>query len=276
MVGRRVTRAALLGAAASLSAAMVTDAAEMLPNLRPAAPIGLHVGPSDAGGGAALRFDTTTWNVSDNHLDLLGIPAGSDEAIASQCLSWGPTTRTCLERAEVGRFVFHPDHAHFHFDDYAAYELRRMGSDGAPDFSEAGLLGTGGKVSFCLMDTDRSGSAPGDPAGSTPFYLACYAGHQGISARWGDTYTAGLVGQEIPLRRDLAPGKYAVVIHVNPEGFLREADHDDNIAWTTFTWTGDQVVRPERHDDVPRGRLVNPVVLGPGAGAASGRGADGA
>lgn len=261
-------RAAVLAAATFLTAAMATESSSgssTLPNLRPAAPIGLHLATADDGSQQAFRFDTTTWNVSDNHLDLAGVPSGAETAIASQCLAWGPgdtASRVCLEREEVGTFVFHPAHAHFHFDGYASYELRRVLEDDQPDLRDEGLVATGGKVSFCLMDTDAGESQAGDPGDVIGWYYACYVGYQGISARWGDTYTAGLDGQQIVVPEDLEPGRYAIVIEVNPARFLRESDYDDNRSHTSFTWTGSRLGEVRTHDDVPRGIRVRDALLG--------------
>ncbi len=265
-----VHRAAALAAVAFLAAAFTSapSGAEPLPNLVPAAPANLHLGVGDGGRGEAFRFDTTTWNVGAHHLDLTGVPAGPQEAIALQCTVWAPTPRTCLSREEVGRFVFHDVHAHYHFDEYAAYALRTLGDDGAPDLTDAGLIATGTKASFCLMDTDRAASGSQDPFFFGFYSFSCLANHQGISAGWGDTYTYHLVGQQVLVPEDLEPGVYAVVVHVNPEGVLRETDHEDNVAWTTFTWSGYGIDDVRMHDRAPSdGLRVHEVRPGPSGAA---------
>src|SRR5687767_15684261 len=50
------------------------------------------------------------------------------------------TDRVCQERVQVGTFVFHETHTHYHFESYASYELRQLKADGQPDMSPDGLV----------------------------------------------------------------------------------------------------------------------------------------
>ncbi len=257
-MARRLTQVGAVAIAlASVAATGVRAPSADLPNLSPAPPANVQVAPADRGTGQlALRFTTTTFNVADHHLDLLGVPtADPDAADASQCVA--SVGRACLEREVVGSFVFHPAHAHFHFDDYAAYSLRRVLADGSPDFSDDGLVAVGEKISFCLMDTDRT-SESDEPAG---FYIACQAGSQGISAGWGDSYTSGLPGQQIVID-EVEAGTYALVIEVNPDRILRETSYDDNVAWAIVELR-DTVVRVRgRAGAAPTSVRVREVPLG--------------
>lgn len=54
-----------------------------------------------------------------------------ETASAAQCVAW-TADRLCRKQRPVGGFHYHPEHAHTHFEEYARYELRRVGPTGAP------------------------------------------------------------------------------------------------------------------------------------------------
>ncbi len=204
---------------------------QQLPNLVPDPPFDLHIGGGDDREGIALRFATRTANLSPYGFDVVSSlePADLEHPPALQCIAWA-SSRTCTARADVGRFEFHPQHDHWHIQDYALYELRRVRPDGAPDMRPGGLVAPGVKASFCLLDAERVEETD-DPTATFPFYsAACSVGLQGISAGWADVYGSGLPGQQVRID-DVADGVYALVITVNPEGFIREATREDNISW---------------------------------------------
>ncbi|HET6583393.1 MAG TPA: lysyl oxidase family protein [Nannocystaceae bacterium] len=126
----------------------------------------------------------------------------------------------------------HPDlfhysecHNHFHFDGYAVYEL----------VNDDGVVATGHKQAFCLLDWD-SWAWPGDDV-----HYSC--SNQGISRGWYDEYYAywsgstyqGLDCQWIDIT-DVAPGTYTLRVAVNPPAAgtavppLVEIDYSNNVA----------------------------------------------
>ena len=134
-----------------------------------------------------IRFDTQTANQGSTAL-VLG----------------NPTTNP--------HFVFANCHAHYHFQNYMAYRLRRQ--DGQ-------LAAIGLKVGFCILDTFRfDTSAPG-----TPLYNCA---NQGIQRGWGDLYSSTLDGQWIDIT-GLPDGNYIIELEVNPVGILQESDYSNNI-----------------------------------------------
>jgi hypothetical protein len=218
-------------------------AVESLPNLVPRAPFNLVVAQADGSASQkAIRLSTTTENIGAGHLELLGIPPlGLDETAAMQCVEWD--NRVCQRRDQVGTFEFHAEHQHWHFNDYARYDLRALLPNGLPDMTEAGLLRSGGKISFCLLDTERSEKRdpePDDPFGDAGFYHGCTGLIQGISRGWADTYGSYLVGQQIVLD-GLANGRYALMITVNPLQILRESSYTDNVSHAVIDLNGDDV-----------------------------------
>ncbi|HEX9823796.1 MAG TPA: S8 family serine peptidase, partial [Actinomycetota bacterium] len=177
---------------------------DQLPNLVPWKPYDISVGSTDDNTGPALRFTVSTANRGRFALDLTAVPNAGfpNTSQAFQCVLWA-TDRACVERREVGSFTFHQTHLHYHFEDYADYELRTLDAYGQPDMSPGGLAAPGVKASFCLIDYD-----PENPQGPLyqqphPLYLTCTGsfgvGVQGISPGWRDTYESGLDGQQIPI-----------------------------------------------------------------------------
>ncbi len=212
----------------------VGAAQSQLPNLVALPSFDVRIDRADDGPGRALRFSTSVANRSEFGFDLIGVPGGTDTAAAEQCTSWaGP--RVCSERSNVGRFVWHPEHGHHHFEAFELYELRKLNKNGAPDMSKKGLVASGGKVSFCLLDYEPDGPTD-DPLYSLPhpLYAACASGAQGISPGWRDTYTFGLYGQQI-LLRGVPDGTYAIVVTVDPDKRLFETTRSDNVSATRIT-----------------------------------------
>lgn len=212
------------------------------PNLVPMKPFDIAVGVVGDSIGQdldsaprAIEFSITTVNRGAYAIELLGVPTTADEALGSpqrpaqQCVLWG--SRACLMHEEVGRFVWHPEHLHWHFEDYALYELRRV-RDQQPDMSPQGLVAPGRKASFCLLDMERRETpASEDPLAGVGLYSDCSENLQGISPGWADTYHRGIPGQEIALGNTL-DGVYALVVTIDPERHLLESNEDDNSAFT--------------------------------------------
>jgi hypothetical protein len=211
---------------------------DQLPNLVPLKVTDAGVGQTDDGTGEALRFSVSTANRGQYALDLTAIPnAGFPQTSdAYQCVMWS-TDRVCQERRLVGTFTFHDAHTHYHFEEYALYELRRLKPNGEPDMSSEGLAAPGFKASFCLIDYDQDRPATNPMYDAPhPLYLTCTGsfgvGVQGISPGWRDTYDASLPGQQIPIAGVPRGRDYALVITADPENLLWETNEDDNVAWS--------------------------------------------
>lgn len=180
-----------------------------------------------------LTFDTHSQNFGTVPVDLLADdPENITASTVSQCVSWAPDY-VCRERHRVGGFSWHAEHTHFHYQDFASYGLRRLGPDGRPDYSSAGLVGASEKVSFCLMDS----TPVADDAVPVPTYAACNPIRQGISPGWADIYTSDLPGQEISID-GLADGSYALVVTMDPADHLFESDDTDNRIEVTVAISG--------------------------------------
>lgn len=133
-----------------------------------------------------LRFSTVTANVGEADL-VVGVPSSDDPF-----WEWGEC------------------HGHYHFANYAVYEL----------VGPSGVVATGRKQAFCLEDTDQI-----DPNKPGQGFTCEY---QGISAGWADQYSVSLPCQWIDVT-DVPPGDYTLRISINPEQILAESSYDDNV-----------------------------------------------
>ena len=220
-----------LGALRSPSSAGSTRA--QLPNLVALAPFDIHVGEADREAASdvptpAIRFATGASNRSDHALELSGQPTSATEATAQQCIAWA-APRICTQRKDVGKFAWHADHGHYHFQDFALYQLRKLRSDGEPIMRKRGLVATSGKVSYCIIDVEQEESRGPLYAAPYPLYYSCLAGMsmQGISPGWTDIYSDSTPGQQIPLE-GIRDGDYALLIFIDPLNRLYESSDDDN------------------------------------------------
>jgi hypothetical protein len=141
-----------------------------------------------------LRFDVATYNAGDGDL-VVGVPDPRDP---------------------MWEFSTCPSHDHYHFAGYASYDLVGAG----------GIVASGHKQAFCLMDTNHI-----DPSQPGSGYTCAF---QGISAGWADTYGRALDCQWIDIT-DVVPGEYTLRIEINPEQRLVESDYTNNVFETPVT-----------------------------------------
>jgi hypothetical protein len=133
----------------------------------------------------------------------------------------------------TGCIIFHPAHNHWHFEDFARYELLQIRPDG---YLKKTAVADADKVSFCMTDT----SSLGEPIlGTAPqrWYKAIPEGclqnedetfdPMGISVGWYDLYGYTLAGQELVIT-DLPEGPYCLRIRLDPTDRLREIQEKDN------------------------------------------------
>ena len=225
---RRAVGLALFVLLAFGMSSSVGSAPTELPNLAADRPFHVVVGETDDGTGEALRFSLYVANRGEWPLDLESRPAYVDtsRSQAWQCTSW-TTTRACVARRLAGTLRWHEAHGHFHFVDFAEYELRRLVT-GRVDWSARGVVARQGKVSFCLMNGPRDPSSEEDPFGPNPAYVCGgWVGLQGISPGYADIYDWKLPGQFVPLA-GVPNGRYALTVRLNVTGSLEETDRRDN------------------------------------------------
>ena len=118
--------------------------------------------------------------------------------------------------ADDGLFEFASCHSHFHFRHYALYELVNP---------RTGQVWRAAKRGFCMLDTDPNPVPVGGVPPKAGQFKNCgaigFAGNQGISAGWADTYRFTLAGQYFVLdggdgQAVVPAGDYIIRITVNP------------------------------------------------------------
>ena len=149
----------------------------LYPDLRTNPPRGLYF-ETTGNGNVLLRFDNTV----GNHGGRLEITAniGGNSRIYQNVYDKKTGGTQVIRRHVASDLIYHPAHNHFHFADFARYELLEANSVGAYRVTaRAGI-----KTSFWILDYVRVlSSGP-----SWPQYTTCGATVQGLSAGWGDTY----------------------------------------------------------------------------------------
>jgi hypothetical protein len=181
-------------------------------------------------GARTLRFSTTVVNNGDGPLELVG---GFDEATKNVVTTQRVHQSDGSAReSEVGRFLFHPEHAHWHFEDFTVLEVWTEDGDG--DLDE--MVATTGKATFCAVDEVAVAEDAPEPA-----YLACGERVQGISRGWSDTYGAEISGQAVDLGT-LPDGEYAIRSTVDPANRLLELDEDNNSTIARVELRGAEIV----------------------------------
>jgi hypothetical protein len=199
---------------ARVASAQVT---ELLPNLEPfpASDVQLVSGAD----GLELRFSATSWNRGVGPFELHGgeLVGENQQNVYQLVRQTDRTYSTYL----VGTFEFHPEHNHFHFEDYALYELLPVDAPGA-----SGLQGA--KISFCILDNTKVNTQlPNAPKRAV--YTTCNPDVQGMSVGWGDRYGYALPGQSLPFG-DNPSGDYLLRITIDPNHQLHESDPSNNVS----------------------------------------------
>jgi hypothetical protein len=207
--------------AAGLLAAACTPAQaadELRPNIRALPASDLAVVTDFVTGRPELRFSATTWNAGNGPLELRAGETGAGKQNVYQRIY--RSDGTYYDRL-AGQFEWHPEHNHFHFEDYASYVLQPVNAPGSS-------ARVSQKTTFCVMDTDKvDGRLAGTPRKAV--YSTCGELFQGMSVGWGDTYGSHLPGQSIDLS-DWADGDYKLTIIGDPDNLMVETTESDNVA----------------------------------------------
>lgn len=190
----------------------------LLPDIVVSPPAELYI--EQTGEEKKIRFSTTFYNQGEGRLELVGRKDSQRQVInASQKIV--AADGSTIER-EVGEFVLHPEHSHWHVEDYVVFELWSLEEDGQKDK----LLAKTRKMSFCIWDQEAFDlSLEGSP--QSPRFLSCNSETQGLSVGWSDTYLANVEGQELDISQ-ISDGKYRITTFVNPDQKIFESNYDNN------------------------------------------------
>lgn len=201
----------------------------ILPDLRTNPPTDLRLLYNPNTGRALIRFTNSIWNSGPGVLELIGEPnrAQGQIRVYQRVFSADPEV---FDEFEVGEFVYHDEHDHWHFGQFATYELWKI----AENDTLGELISSKGKVSWCVIDeTPVEMDLPGMVINERPLYTHCEGEIQGLSVGWIDIYEYYLPGQWVGVD-SLEDGLYILVSTVDPDHLLYEANVDNNTGVTFF------------------------------------------
>lgn len=208
------------GRAPAVSSHTSPDPRLLLPDLRIRSPRELRVTMDARTRERQIRFSTTVFNVGRGPLEIRGVnDPVTRRTVASQrirTIDASTTTRI------AGNFVFHPDHDHWHFEDFTSFEMWTHAADGTLQR----MITTTGKMSFCIWDSDRMDDQP-QGAPTRGRYERCPQDLQGLSVGWNDMYPARIPGQHLTID-GIPDGRYAIRSTVDPENRLMESNEGNN------------------------------------------------
>ena len=201
-----------------------------------------------SGGRTLLRLSNGTANAGTGPLYLYGVTPGNEDGTQDVRQRVFREDGSYFERV-AGTFVYHSEHNHIHFEEWAQYRLRRVvGEDGVGD-----VVAAGQKTSFCILDLgvyDRS--LPDYVSGG--FFRTCSSTTQGLSVGWIDVYSKSLPGQNIDIT-DVSDGHYWLESEVDPNNNVLESNEDNNIARIRITIGDPSDINPDTYE--PNGDLDN-------------------
>ena len=141
-------------------------------------------------------------------------------------------------------FIWDPCHGHWHFNDYASYRLLNGNAQ----------IAAGNKLGFCVEDV-----GPWDP--NAPAFAKYNCNNQGIQAGWYDLYNGDTTCNWIDVT-GIPPGSYTLEIHLNPYGYIKEANTNNNITTVTVTITNTPpVVSAIPDQSTPQNVATSPIAF---------------
>ena len=197
---------------------------ELLPNLSPLPASELSV--AQVNNRTLLRFAAVNTNVGNGPLELR---AGGIDGTGQQVFQRIYRSDGTFYDRMAGTMTYHPQHNHFHFNNFALYTLTSVANN-------TGSGQTSEKTSFCVEDTTQIDlGLPSAPRSGV--YTTCNPDVQGLSVGWGDRYGPNLDGQSIDITGD-PEGDYHLTIATDPgtpnsgdlDGQLLETNESDNVS----------------------------------------------
>lgn len=141
------------------------------------------------------------------------------------------------DKRVAGCFKWHAIHDHWHFQDYADYQLRKL--------TTGSTVASRTKVGFCMLDTALDDDVE-TPLVGTPS-VRRYDGDgcrtddfSGISVGWEDLYSSSLADQDINVTK-VPDGKYCLRLNIDPNGRLEETSDADNASTQALKLVGASV-----------------------------------
>ncbi|NJN49227.1 MAG: hypothetical protein HC805_04890, partial [Alkalinema sp. RL_2_19] len=201
-----------------------------LPDLRPmiSASSDYTIDTTEIPGQTLLRLSTAVANIGPGPLELWGTATfGTYQPVFQRIYNQDATFRDQL----AGEFVNYTSHGHFHFENFAVYNLRTIEPDGTP----GAIVASGGKTSFCLLNVQHpfpqlTAAAPiADGRGG----LDC-GFIQGIDVGYADVYARDLPNQWIDVS-SVPNGDYWLEITTDPDNRIQESNETNNTDYLRIT-----------------------------------------
>jgi hypothetical protein len=172
-----------------------------------------------------LMFFATEWNAGPGTLVVEGFRQ-ADEPLMD-AYEYFLQDGVPVGRAPIGQMEFHPEHYHWHFQQFTEYSLLD---------ADSGQIAVSGKQSWCLANTDPVDlsvpNANWAAFGGDVFTMCGGPGalwiREVLDVGWGDTYVQSIAGQAFDIT-DLPNGTYSVRVQVNPTGAIYEVSIDNNV-----------------------------------------------
>lgn len=172
-----------------------------------------------------LTFNATEWNAGPAPLVVEGF-RGVDQELMD-AYEYFLLDGVPVGRAPIGQLEFHPQHYHWHFQQFTEYSILD---------ADSGQIAVSGKQSWCLANTDAIDlsvpNANWAGYGGDVFTMCGGPGalwiREVLDVGWGDTYSQYIAGQAFDIT-DLPNGEYYIRVHVNPTGSMYEGSTDNNV-----------------------------------------------
>jgi phosphohistidine phosphatase SixA len=199
-------------------ASLVSDPDLLLPDLQTLAPTSIIYQVIRRNEIELILFTNTIVNAGSGPLEIEGIHEDGKTSVIQRIHS---VDGSFVEQ-HAGEFVYHPTHNHWHFGNFARYEIWSLTPTGEFDT----LISVSDKVSYCLRDNYPvyPNLPNASPHGA---YTICEVGTQGISVGWVDVYAFDTPGQTIDITY-VPAGVYALRSVTDPNNQLWEADDTNN------------------------------------------------
>jgi hypothetical protein len=188
-----------------------------------------------------LRLSNATANIGLGKLHMYGVFPDNGDGTQDVRQRIFRSDGTYFDR-DAGAFLYHPGHAHIHFDDWAIYRLRTVAAGGGV----GGIVVEGAKTSYCILDgLVHDNSLPGFP--SSPEFTTCGSNLQGLSVGWADIYTKNLEGQNLDIT-GIPAGQYWLESEADPFNHILETDETNNIARILVTIGNPGAINPDPYE----------------------------
>ncbi|WP_406023341.1 lysyl oxidase family protein [Nocardioides sp. NBC_00850] len=184
----------------------------------------------DEEGTDRLNFAANEWNAGPAPMIVEGFRRGTAPVMDAYQMFYRDGKQVGMKRTGTMEFHEAPEHNHWHFLDFAKYEL--------VDAKDK-VVSTSGKQSWCLVPTDPVDlTVPGATLrpGQTGLESACGSKsalwlRESLPSGWGDTYDQSQT-QAFDLSK-VKNGTYRIKVTVNPDGNLYETTRSNNVSHRT-------------------------------------------